>query len=510
MRRKLARALWIFVAAALPLGACGKSQDRSAKRTVHAESPEAAALAARAPVPMPDRMVAPNSEDYTSYGVNAMVDVANDPLSTFSIDVDTASYAIARRKILEGTLPPAASVRVEEFLNYFRYGYRAPTGDQPFAVNMNAAPSPFTPNRHLLQIGVQGKRLAVHERKPVHLVVLADVSGSMESPDKLGLTKRALRVLVNNLRDGDSVALVTYAGAVREVLAPTGLEHKAAILSAIEDLQAGGSTAMGSGLQLAYEMAARNLSSDSVSRVIVLSDGDANVGATSHEEILATIEGKVKEGVTLSTVGFGMGNYKDTMMEQLADRGNGNYAYIDTIDEAKRVFQEQLDGTLEVIAKDVKIQVEFEPAAVKRYRLVGYENRDIADTDFRNDRVDAGEIGAGHTVTALYEVELAGAMPADIGHLATVRIRHKAPRGTEAVEHAYSLSASALARRFDDAPADLRFATAVMAAAEKLRGSEYAANWSYARIVEIARAASTPEQAERHEFIALLERASAL
>lgn len=442
-----------------------------------------------------------NTEDYADYGVNPMTDTAKDRLSTFAIDVDTASYAIARRKILAGELPPPASVRVEEFVNYFRYDLAGPTDGAPFAVHMDAAPSPYTKGRHLLRVGVQAKDVSLRERKSAHLVFLVDVSGSMQSPDKLELAKRALRILVDNLKDGDTVALVTYAGSTRVVLEPTGLEKKAEIVSALEDLTAGGSTAMSSGLQLAYDLAARNLGEDSVSRVIVLSDGDANVGSTGHEQILETIAGKVKEGVTLSTIGVGMGNYKDTMMEQLANKGNGNYFYIDSLNQAKKVFQEQLGGTLEVVAKDVKIQVDFDPDAVKRYRLVGYENRDIADDDFRDDKVDAGEIGAGHSVTAIYEVELKGST----APLATVRVRAKQPRGTRASEKAYAFDRDRLHGSFAAAPADFRFAVAAMGAAEVLRRSPHAADWTIEEIRAIARNASADDDAERREFIALLD-----
>ncbi len=439
------------------------------------------ALALADPTAAPDDQSV-NTEDYRDYGQNPWTLTSEDRLSTFAIDVDTASYAIARRKLASGQVPPPASVRVEEFVNYFGYDYAGPDDGRPFAVHVDAAPSPFTAGRHLVRVGVQAKRLSLRERKNAHLVFLVDVSGSMQSADKLGLAKRALRVLLDNLKDGDTVSLVTYAGNTRVVLEPTGLEHKYRILSALEDLTAGGSTNMGSGLSLAYDMAARNLGPDSVSRVLVLSDGDANVGNTSHDDILATIRGQVKEGVTLSTIGFGMGNYKDTLMEQLANKGNGNYYYIDGMDQARRTFQEQLGGTLEVVAKDVKIQVEMDPNAVTRYRLIGYENRDVADADFRNDRVDAGEIGAGHSVTALYEVELSGQGK----ELATVRIRAKAPRGTRANESTYRFGRDEVAASFAKASPDFRFATAVMAAAELLRRSPHAADWSMGAVKQIA------------------------
>ncbi len=444
-----------------------------------------------------------NSESYTDYGKNPMVHTAEDRLSTFAIDVDTASYAIARKKILTGSELPPGAVRVEEFLNYFRYEYAGPEDERPFAVHMDAAPSPFAKGRHILRVAVQAKKLSNRQRKPANLVFLVDVSGSMSSADKLGLAKRALRILVDNLRDGDTVALVTYAGRVSVELEPTGLEHKGEILTAISRLSSGGSTAMGSGIELAYEMAARNLSPGTVSRVIVLSDGDANVGKTSHESILETIAGHVKEGVTLSTVGFGMGNYKDTMMEQLADKGNGNYHYIDGISQARRVFQEQLGSVLEVVAKDVKIQVDFDPEVVSRYRLIGYENRNIADHQFRNDRVDAGEIGAGHSVTALYEVELDSSVNAPP---AVVRIRAKKPRGERARESVYGFDLDDLYTSFVRAPNDFRFASAVMGAAEILRKSEHAHDWRLADVIAIAEDASTETQADRQEFIALMRR----
>jgi Ca-activated chloride channel family protein len=356
---------------------------------------------------------AANSEAYTDYGINDMTRVDRDRYSTFSIDVDTASYSIARRKLQSGQLPPTASVRVEEFVNYFDYDYEPPAGDvqgdsAPFAVNMEGAPHPFQPSHHLLRFGVQGALPHQVDRTPVHLTFLVDTSGSMSSHDKLGLAQRSLHELVENLSPTDTVALGTYAGSVREVLAPTPISrNRDRIHDAIDALSAGGGTGMSSGVELAYQMASEAMVQGHENRVIVLSDGDANIGRTSHEEILRTIKRYAEEGITLSTIGFGMGNYKDTMMEQLADQGDGNYAYIDSIDEARRVFGEDLEATLRVIARDVKIQVEFNPEAVIAYRLIGYENRDIADRDFRNDAVDAGEIGAGHTVTALYDVVLA-------------------------------------------------------------------------------------------------------
>ncbi|MBA3540197.1 MAG: von Willebrand factor type A domain-containing protein, partial [Deltaproteobacteria bacterium] len=301
---------------------------------------------------------ATGAEDYKDWGKNPWVDTSKDHLSTFAADVDTASYTIMRRKLTEGTLPPAASVRVEEYLNYFRYAFPAPAAGSPFAVVMDAAPSPFIADRYVLRVGVATRAKTLAERKPAHLVFLVDVSGSMASPDKLGLAQKSLRILTNNLTARDTVSLVTYAGSTRVVLPPTGLEHKDQIIAAIDELGAGGSTAMASGLDLAYEQAMKGLTPHTVSRVIVLSDGDANVGPTGHEKLLQIIESRAKAGVTLSTIGFGRGNYKDTAMEQLANKGNGNNFYIDSLAAAKKVFQEQLGATLEVVAKDVKLQVD--------------------------------------------------------------------------------------------------------------------------------------------------------
>jgi Ca-activated chloride channel family protein len=555
MKRTLSRFLWLAAAGSIALGGCssksssdnvsttegrnvakvdqklnadqagspsakpmpGKESKKRVTATIGGKAKGASGMAMPRIAPQPPIKRPPtppdtakNTEDYKDYGTNPMTDTAKDRLSTFAVDVDTASYAIARRKINSGMLPPGSSIRVEEWLNYFKYEYAGPQKKgMPFAVHMDAAPSPFTKGRHLLRVGVQAKKLSRSERKNANLVFLVDVSGSMHSPDKLDLAKRALRILVHNLKDGDSVSLVTYAGNTKVVLPATGLDNKGRIMSAIEDLSAGGSTAMASGLDLAYKEAAKNLKPNTISRVLVLSDGDANVGRTGHDAILRSISKHVKEGVTLSTIGFGMGNYKDTRMEQLANKGNGNYYYIDTLSQAKRTFQEQLGGTLQVVAKDVKLQVEFDPKVVKRYRLVGYENRDIADRDFRNDRVDAGEIGAGHTVTALYEVELAKSLPASLDSLATVRIRHKKPRGSKATENAYQFSAKALASSFGKASQDFRFAAAVSAAAEVLRGSKHAANWDLGRIIAIADS-TAGDSAERKELVSLLKKAKSL
>jgi Ca-activated chloride channel family protein len=449
----------------------------------------------------------PNTEAYKDHGVNEVVSTDKDNLSTFSIDVDTGSYTISRRKLRAGQKPPAASVRVEEFINYFQYDYPEPTSG-PFAVHMEAAPSPFHPdlNRKLLRIGVQGKRVKGEERKPVHLTFLVDVSGSMQSADKLALAQKSLELLTRNLQEGDTVAIATYAGRVAEILEPTGIDNRSRILGAIDGLRSGGSTAMNSGLELAYKLALANYQKDHVNRVIVMSDGDANVGPSSHQQILDRIDHFVDEGVTLSTIGFGMGNYKDTMMEQLANNGNGNYYYIDSMNEARKVFGEQLNGTLQVIAKDVKIQVEFNPKAVSGYRLVGYENRDIADEDFRDDKVDAGEIGAGHTVTALYEVVLKDTDEASLG---TVRVRHKKPDEAKASEQAFGFSRAQLRDDLKATSHDFQFAAAVASFAEILRDSPYAKQLSYALVEDLAEA-SADGRADRLEFLSLVRNAKAL
>jgi Ca-activated chloride channel family protein len=321
--------------------------------------------------------------------------------------------------------------------------------------------------------------------------------------DKLPLAQASLRMLTSQLGARDTVALVTYAGQTRVVLEPTPAAQRAKIFEAIDSLTASGSTAMSSGLDLAYQLAAQTASPESISRVLVLSDGDANVGATGYDEMLAQVADQVKKGVTLSTVGFGEGNYQDATMERLADKGNGNYAYIDSISQAKRVFAEQLGGTLEVIAKDVKIQVDFDPRAVARYRLLGYENRVMDDRDFRNDKADAGEIGAGQSVTALYEVELVQGAPRE--KLATVHIRAKQPSGDVATEDAYPFAASMLRAGFEQASPDLRFAVGVAGFAEVLRKDPQAAGWKLAQLEQIVRDATNGD-ADREELLALMQK----
>jgi Ca-activated chloride channel family protein len=439
-------------------------------------------------------------------GTNPIVDTREDPLSTFAIDVDTGSWMYARRFLKMGRSPAPASVRVEEFVNALHYGYAGPSGDDAFAIHVDAAPSPFTRDRHVVRVAIQGKRMAASARKPAHVTFLVDVSGSMQSPDKLPWVQQAMHMAVDSLRDDDSVAIVTYAGSTGVVLGATPATKKAKIHEAIDNLRPGGGTDMGSGMELAYREANKHLGSDRTSRVIVLSDGDANIGRTSHDQILKQIKGYVSEGVTMSTVGFGTGNYNDVLMEQLADAGNGNYTYIDSSQTMRRVFADELTSTLEVIAQDAKIQVEWNPDVVRTYRLLGYENRDVADADFRNDKKDAGEIGAGHAVTALYEVELASATPTtDLG---VVRVRHKVPRHEKAAETALSIHPAFVQASVKDLDADAKAALGIALAAEVLRGSEYAQGLSLVDAAKLLRESAVGRWAtERKEAADLLEKA---
>ena len=475
-------------------------ESRAREVAVAQTAPEAGSAAAASP--------APDGEAYHDYGKNPWVETAKDHLSTFAADVDTASYTIARRKLTEGELPPKASVRVEEYVNYFHYTFGAPVGNTPFSVAMDASESPLQPGRTILRVGVATQPVSTAQRRPAHLVFLVDVSGSMDEPDKLPLVKRSLHILTDNLGPNDTVAVVTYAGQTSLRLPPTGAAHKQEIFEAIDSLEAAGSTGMASGIDIAYQQAVAGLSPDAISRVIVCTDGDANVGAHTHDEILDIIQSRAKQGVTLSTIGFGMGNYKDELMEQLADKGNGNNYYIDSDAAAQHVFGEQLNATIEVVAKDVKLQVDFDAAMVARYRLVGYENRDVADTDFRNDHVDGGQVGPGHQVTALYELELTAAGKQANAPLATLHVRSKSPTGDKSTEAAFPMIGGPVAS-FDHASADFRFAFAVAAFADVLRGGQDAEHWSLSQIRTIA-ARAAGDNADRTELVGLIDKAIAL
>ena len=461
-----------------------------------------------APAPLAEAPPPTDREGYAALDETGFVTPEAAPFSTFSIDVDTASYAISRRKLESGQMPDHASVRVEEFINALPYDYSTPVDDAPFAVHMEAAPHPFEDGHHILRVGIKGMEIDADERRPVHLTFLVDTSGSMQSPDKMGLVKQSLHYLVGQLEEGDTVALATYAGSVRRILGPTAVERNNRIHRAIDNLTASGSTAMNSGIQLAYDMAWDSFEGGEENRVIVLSDGDANVGPSSHTEILSTIRDYSNRGITLSTIGFGMGNYQDTMMEQLANQGDGNYYYIDRYEEARKVFGERLSGTLQTIARDVKIQVEFNPESVLSYRLIGYENRDIADRDFRNDRVDAGEIGVGHTVTALYDVVLAEEASSE---LATVRLHNKVPGADRpAVEWSTAFTGRFLHKRFSQASDNFKMAFCAGTFAELLRNSPYVAEIDYADLANLLETSMRSRVEEDTELLGLVEIADRL
>lgn len=451
-------------------------------------------------------------KNFANYGLNPPTDPVDDPLSTFAIDVDTGSYTIVRRSLRAGQLPPAEAVRPEEMINYFDYGYAHPAAStsHPFSARIDAAPSPYEDGHLHVRVAVQTKK-PIAARRPAHLVYLVDTSGSMQSRDKMGLVKESLRMLTHSLKADDTVALCTYAGSVREVLPPTTIADKNRILEAIDDLDARGSTAMQSGIELAYRLAERTLVKGDINRVIVLSDGDANVGASSHRDIIADIKKYRGRGITLSTVGFGTGNYRDTMMERLANEGDGNYSYIDDFAQARRVFIDGIDGMLNVVARDVKLQVAMDPRYVQSYRLIGYENRDVADRDFRNDKVDGGEIGSGHSVTAVYDVVLKPVVFASASDSwLKLNIRYKQPTGSEkADEVTFALEQANIVNRFDDAPSSLRMASAVAGMAEILRGSPYAKKWTMKQVMSVA--TSVPSSyADQPELVSMVSRAQGL
>jgi Ca-activated chloride channel homolog len=428
-----------------------------------------------------------------------------DALSTFAIDVDTASYTWARRMVLESrVLPDAEGVRVEEWVNAFDYELTAPK-NAPFAISVEGAISPFDESKTLLKVALQGRRVDEEQRKPAHLVFLVDVSGSMGGADRLPLAKRSLEVLTRQLRPSDTVALVTYAGSTEVVLGPTKADQQSRILNAIDSLGAGGGTDMGSGMQLAYDLAVGQVQPHTTTRVIVLTDGDTNIGPNlAPEQMLAAVQGHVAEGVTLTTVGFGIGNYKGSALEQLADKGNGQALYVDSEKAIERSFRQGLTGTLEVIAKDVKVQVAFDPKVVSSYRLLGYENRAVADEDFRNDKVDAGELGSGHAVTALYEVTLTSAR----GPLGTVAVRGQLPDSNEVFEVSESISRESVTHALSEGSSDLRFASAVALGADVLRGNSVS-GWTLDEIADLAQDSAGGNE-QRREFVEMLRSARGL
>jgi Ca-activated chloride channel family protein len=466
-----------------------------------------------------------NTEAYSVVNENRFLGAASNPLSTFSIDVDAASYSNVRRFLNQGTLPPKDAVRLEELVNYFPYRYPDRSGSRPFAVSTEVARCPWASDHRLVRIGLQSRRMATEDLPPSNLVFLIDVSGSMNMPDKLPLVQQAFRALVRELRPEDRVAIVVYAGAAGLVLPATSGADKATILEAIDRLQAGGSTAGGAGIKLAYDVAKEHFNSEGNNRVILATDGDFNVGVSSDAEMVRLIEQRREEGTFLTVLGFGTGNLKDSKMEQMADKGNGHYAYIDSFREAQKVFVQEFGGTLFTVAKDVKIQVEFNPARVQSYRLLGYENRLLQKEDFKDDRKDAGELGSGHSVTALYEVVPAGARAVTLdddsltyqetslrpgarhsSELLTVRLRYKDPKGSTS-----QLLETAVNDRTGAASEDLRFASAVAEFAMLLRDSEHKGEASWEQTLSLARGARGDDDlGYRGEFIGLVETARSL
>ncbi len=465
----------------------------------------------------PQILMPPNGAAYDDVffkgaGTNPFIDTEDDAFSTFSMDVDTASYAVTRRYLRDGHLPPSEAVRVEEFVNAFGYNYTPPP-DEAFAVHLEGAPSKFGEGKRLqlLRIGIQGRVIPDTDRKDAILTFVIDVSGSMGQENRLGLVKQALTLLVEQLRPSDKVGIVVYGTNARVVLPHTGIVNREHILTAIRTLMSEGATNAEAGLRMGYKLALQNSKSDCINRVILCSDGVANVGQTGSDAILKEIRSYVKEGVTLTTVGFGMGNYNDILMEQLANNGNGSYAYVDTLNEAKRIFVENLTGTLQVIAKDAKIQVEFNPETVSRFRLLGYENRRLAHEDFRNDTVDAGEVGAGHSVTALYEIKL---HKNAVGKLATVSIRHEDPDTGHVTEVNESITTDTLKGTFEETTRTFQLAASVAEFAEILRGSFWAQEGSLESVQETIAGilphidAKTPEhRARNEELLSLIHKA---
>jgi len=477
-----------------------------------------------------------NTAAYDHILENPFLDAKSNPVSTFSIDVDTASYSIARRFINEGSLPPKDAVRVEEMINYFTYDYAQPTDNKPFAVHVDLASCPWETSHRLVRIGLKGKEIATDKRGPSNLVFLLDVSGSMTPSERLPLIKQSMRLLVEKLTENDRVAIVVYAGASGLALPSTPGNQKEKILSALESLQPGGSTNGAEGIELAYKTAADNFIKGGVNRVVLATDGDFNVGVTNQGDLIRLIEEKAKTGVFLSVLGVGTDNLKDSTMQKLADKGNGNYAYLDSLDEARKVLVQQMNGTLVTIAKDVKIQVEFNPERVASYRLIGYEKRMLRKEDFNNDKIDAGEIGAGHTVTALYEVVPVGTnanpaasvpsvdplkyQPNDskkdashseaaTGEMLTVKLRYKKPDGdkSELIERPVTDSNAAFAA----ASPDFKFAAAVAEFGMILRDSEHKGNGTFGAVLEWAQEGKgNDKNGYRAGFIELVRKAQSL
>jgi len=493
------------------------------------QSVDSMVMAVRAASPQPYYQDVPR-EQYETLPENEIKLVASDPVSTFSIDVDTGAYANVRRFLNRGQLPPHGAVRVEELINYFPYQYALPTPVNgklpPFGVTTEIAPSPWNAHTKLIRIGIKASDTAVENLPPANLVFLVDVSGSMNRPAGLPLVKSTLKLLVDQLRPQDRVSLVTYASGTQVVLEPTSGSEKAKITAAIEQLRAGGSTAGASGIVLAYQMAQQGFIDKGINRILLATDGDFNVGITNFDQLKEMVAEKRKSGVSLTTLGFAVDNYNERLMEQLADAGDGNYSYIDTLREARKVLVEQLSSTLSIVARDVKLQVEFNPEKVAEYRLIGYENRALKREDFSNDKVDAGDIGSGHTVTALYEIVLKGekgwleplryqkapvAKSALSDELALLRIRYKEPEGEQSKLMEFPLKAAQIKPSLNAASDDFRFAAAVAAYGQILKNGKYIGTFSLTDVAELAQnAKGTDRFGLRAEFVQLADLAKSL
>ncbi len=500
----------------------GGSHHRAEKKVVKAKVLASGVVAEAVAVAPEDG----NRERYGKVTDHPIKQVSEAPVSTFSIDVDTGSYANVRRLLNGGQLPPKDAVRVEEMINYFPYSYPSQANGRPFAVHTEVAPSPWSRTTHLLKIGIKAQELAKAELPPANLVFLVDVSGSMNEPNKLPLLQQSLKLLVKQLRPQDKVSLVIYASGTGVILPPTSGSDSGRILAAIDQLKPGGSTAGEAGIRLAYQMAHRSFVKGGINRILLATDGDFNVGIADTNQLKEMVETERRGGVSLSTLGFGTNNYNEALMEQIADVGNGNYSYIDTLNEGRKVLVDEMTSTLATVAKDVKIQVEFNPAAVSEYRLIGYENRQLQREDFNNDKIDAGEIGAGHTVTALYEITLKGqptqvdplrygTQPKNEGakpeELAFLRLRYKAPDGDTSKLMETPLHQRDILPSFDQASTDLRFAAAVAGFGQRLRGGRHTANLDYAAIKQLAQSALGDDRwGYRGEFMQLVDQARSL
>ncbi len=498
--------------------------DGAADKPIPAEAPAAVAYSPAAVYDVQE--TAPhvtNTERYQKQPDQPVKAVAQEPVSTFSIDVDTGSYANVRRFLNDGGLPPEDAVRIEEIVNYFPYNYPLPTGTHPFAIHTQTVDSPWQPEAKLIKIGIQAQDLAKKELPPANLVFLVDVSGSMDEPDKLPLVKKTLRILTEQLRPQDKVTLITYADGEALVLPPTSGDNKDEILRAINKLQAGGSTAGESALKMAYEQAQKAYVKNGINRILLATDGDFNVGVSSTDALKSMVAEKRKSGISLTTLGFGTGNYNEDMMEQIADAGDGNYSYIDNENEAKKVLQQQLTSTLATVAQDVKIQVEFNPATVKEYRLVGYTNRTLRNEDFNNDKVDAGDIGSGHSVTAIYEIIPQGKQgwlndsryqkaPAASGgknEYAFVKVRYKLPG--QSTSKLIEQAVPAVSIPLTQADEDTRLALAAASYAQALRGGEYNGKLDWDAIEQMAKQAKGKDPfGLQEEFVELVKIAKSL